>query len=115
VLDELSARLHIIKEALRWLNEYKKESEGDKSLLKKVRLQILEYEMHKTYLQERIEKHDSTIKHNAKAEVKEEKFLIVQIIEVEKEHLFKLYNEDKITIEIRNRLLERLDHRISNV
>ena len=114
-LDELGVRLQIVKEVLRWLDLYKKEIEQDKELLKKLRLQVLEYKMHKTHLQERIEKHKSETKHSAKAEAQEERFLTVQIIEVEKEHLFKLYREEKISLEIRNRLLDRMDHRISNL
>ena len=38
-----------------------------------------------------------------------------RLILVEKEHLFKLYQEDKISLEIRNRLLDRMDHRISHI
>ena len=114
-LNELNARLQIIKEVLRWLDAYKKEIDQDKKLLKKVRLQRLEYEMHKTHLQERIELHYSEIKHSVKAELQEERFLIVQTIEIEKQYLFKLYQEEKISLEIRNRLLDRMDHRISHI
>ena len=50
--------------------------------------------------------------HDEQAEIKEDLSLLLQIIEVEKEELSRLWLEEKINLRTRNKLLATLDHQI---
>jgi len=114
-LKELSVRLKMTVAVLDWLDKYNKKIGDDKQLIEKLKVHIMEYEMHKAHLEQRIEMHHTHQKHNAREEALQETFLLRQIIAVEKKYLLQLYHEEKISLEIRNRLLERMDHKISNL
>lgn len=115
-IAELSARYKITTAALHWLKEYKEEVKDDPKLLEEAKLYIREYRMLKQQLKERIASHDKkTMAHDEAEEAKEEAFLVTQVIEIEKAELLRLWHEDKITLVLRNRLLDRLDHRWKNI
>ena len=109
-LAELSSRLRMSEAALLWLSEYKEQMKDNKKLLAEIKLQIREQEMLKKQLEERIQGHDGNIIHDESAEMKEEVFIFTEIIEVQRTELLQLWREDKINLNVRNKLLDRLDH-----
>ncbi|MFI4955190.1 MAG: cation:proton antiporter, partial [Gammaproteobacteria bacterium] len=109
-LSELAARLVMAKGVLRWLLEYHKQVADNPKLSDEVKLYISEYRMLKNKLSIRIKNHNDNIAHDEMLEVKDEVFLLSQIIEVERSELLRLWHTEKINIETRNKLLSRLDH-----
>jgi len=114
-MSELAARLDITESVLSWLNTYRGKIVNDPKMMEKLELQIMEYEMDKAHLKERIEMHYTEAEHDVKKEVKDEISLIVKIIAVEKKQLLNLYRDGKISLDVRNKLLSRMDHKIANV
>lgn len=110
-LVELNARIKLIKAALRWLKVYQEEIMDDPNLLAEVKLYIREYNMQKKQLVERIKQHEGALDHDEQAELKTEIFLLSQLINIERAELLKLWRAGKINLTVRNKLLERLDHR----
>lgn len=111
-ITELSVRKYLVKAVLRWLKEYKEQIKDNPKLLERVKLYIQEYRMTKTLLKERIAQHgDSALEHDEQAEIEDETSTLLQMIEVERAELLRLWRKEKISLGLRNKLLERLDHR----
>ncbi len=114
-ITELNARLTMTKAVLRWLSEYKDEVKDDPKLLEQVKLYIREYRMLKNQLKERIADHREILDHDEQKEAMTEIFLLSQILEIEKVELLELWRKEKINLAVRNKLLERLDHRVKHL
>lgn len=114
-LAELDARLQMTKAVLHWLKEYKNEVKDDPKLSEQVKLFTEEYQMLKNRLKETIAQHDGISVHDEKAELQDEAALLTRIIEIEKKELLKLWHEGKINLNVRNKLLSRLDHRFEHI
>ena len=114
-LAELNARLKMIKAGLRWLKEFKPRVRDNKKLYDAVKLYISEYQMLKKNLKESIGQHGNIANHDEEAEIKDETFLLVQLIEIEKAELLRLWHAEKINMATRNKLLAQLDHRANNL
>ncbi|MDR3476873.1 MAG: sodium:proton antiporter [Gammaproteobacteria bacterium] len=108
---ELDARKKMVSAVLHWLFEYKKEVKNNPKLYGEVKQHISEYKLIRTHLNERITLHELKSPHDEKAEALEEVFLTSQIIEIERAELLRLWRSDKINLSVRNKLLEKLDHR----
>lgn len=115
-IAELKARVQMTKAALRWLNEYKEQLTEHKTVTSEIRLQILQYKNLLKELENRLKDHSETPHHHSeKKEIRNETCLIAQIIEVEREELIKLWQEDKISLALRNKLIDRLDHQFQHL
>lgn len=114
-INELYARLQMIKAGLRWLVNYKKQIKDNPELLNEVNLYIKNYYTLKQNLKQRITDHDQMEEHDEQIEAEREAFLLLQIIDIEKNTLLKLWHDQKINLVVRNKLLEQLDHRSRHV
>jgi CPA1 family monovalent cation:H+ antiporter len=114
-LTELSVRLKMTKAALNWLHVYVNEAKEDPKIMNEVELYIHQYELLASQLEERVAAHDDRHIHDGKSEARQEIFILAQIIEVERVALLQLWHDKKINLTIRNRLLDRLDHRVKNL
>lgn len=112
---ELKTKLKMINAALRWLKEYNALESDNPNLSAQIKLHIREYRMLKKQMKERIAGHSDEMDHDEKAEREEETFLLAQIIEVERGKLLEMWRTDKITVSVRDRLLENLDHQTKNL
>lgn len=110
-MSELNARVKMVAEVLRWLRQYQREVDGNPRLATEVNEHIKQYKIIKAHLKDRIAMHAPEQPHDENAETLEEYFLTAQIIEIEKAKVVELYRANKINLTIRNRLLEKLDHR----
>lgn len=118
-MSELFARKAMTQAALRWLKHYRKESRGDQLLYSQLKIEIMEYRNHLLDLKNRIDHHSGELEQESDENINEEKrqdiFLKTQIIEVERETLIRLWRQEKINLNLRNKLLEKLDHRIKHL
>ncbi len=114
-LSELSARLKMTKAVLRWLTAYKQQAKENTKLLDEIKLHNREYRRLRTQLKERIATHDGSLVHDEQAEIRDEVFLLTQMIEIEKTALLQLWRKEKINLTVRNKLLDRLDHRAKHL
>jgi Na+/H+ antiporter len=114
-LSELEARMLMINAALRWLLEYRKQIVDSPKLLDEVKLYISEYLRLKRNLASGIKSHMENVAHDEKSEMRVEEFLLSQIVEVERSELMRLWKNQKININIRNKLITRLDHHSRNL
>lgn len=113
-MTELQARSQMITAALNWLESYIKKIEHDNALRPEVSWHIYEYQTLKKHLESRIAGHDGKSSHDEQAEKKADLSFLLQIIEVEKSELSKLWLEEKINLRTRNKLLSMLDHQIQH-
>lgn len=115
-VNEISARISLVTAALDWLTVYEKNNESHE-LACEIKVHIHEYELLKSQLQERLENHDGEENddHDSNNEMIETIFLLSQIIEIEREELLRLWQQEKISSGIRDKLLMRLDHRSQNL
>src|SRR5207245_19561 len=104
------AKYKIIKNTLSWLISYKKQVRDDSELLEEVKLKIQEYRMFKARLYDAIKKHRYPLKHDELSEEKKESFLLLEIIEMQRMELERLWRNEEINLAIRNKLLNQLDH-----
>jgi monovalent cation/hydrogen antiporter len=111
-MTELQTRIQMINAALHWLQKYKDNIKKDKKLLTEVSMYIAEYQMLKNRFESRILDHDGQLIHDEQLELKQQFSLLCQIIEVEKATLEKLWRENKINLQTRNKLATNLDHQI---
>lgn len=111
-LSELQARKQMAEEALQWLNQYKVNTKKDKKTHAAVLAHIHEYQKLKNEFDHRIADHDGITHHDEEAESRSNISLLLQIIEVERNELTRLWREDKINLRTRNKLSSILDHRI---
>lgn len=114
-LSELEARTMMVNAVLRWLFEYRKQISDTPQLLNEVKLYINEYRMIRRKLADKIKNHLANIEHDEKSETHDEAFILAQIVEIERSELMRLWQGQKININIRNKLLSRLDHRSKHV
>lgn len=110
-VSELNARVKMVTAVLRWLHQYQREVNDNPKLANEVSEHIKQYKIIKTHLKDRVAMHSPELPHDEKAEVMEEYFLTAQIIEIEKAKVLELWRTNKINLTIRNRLLDKLDHR----
>ncbi len=107
---ELSARKEMTLAATQWLAEYMA-SEKNPDLLEEVQLQLKNYEALLNHLEKKI------THIQPKNESAEEELLIDEVnlsnktIEIEKNILLDLWAQEKISLFIRNKLMEELDYR----
>lgn len=111
-LSELHARIQMSRAAFTWLREYKKTVGEDKKLLEEVNFHLIEYRILLKKYQGIILQHDKKILHDEKIERKNFTYLLIQIIKIEREELLKLWRDEKINLQTRNKLLSFLDHHI---
>ncbi|CAN5431930.1 Na+/H+ antiporter [soil metagenome] len=111
---ELIARMTMVKAVLRWLSKYKNVS-NDPKLLDEIKVHILQYQMLKKQLKTKIAREAETLISDEKTAIITEVFLLSQIIEIEKAELLRLWHSEKINLAVRNKLLERLDHRAKHL
>ena len=112
---ELRVRLKLIKSVLRWLLAYKKEVKADPKLVDPVKVYIESHRLLKSQLQERIDHHDEAEEHNEQEEAEADIFLQSKIIDIERAELLSMWRDEKVTLVVRNKLMERLDHRSKNL
>jgi CPA1 family monovalent cation:H+ antiporter len=110
-IAELSARIIMAKSVLRWLLSYKEQVKDNPKMLAEVGLHIQEYRMLKKQLKEKMGNHNGNLAYDEQAEIIEETFLARQILKVERTELLQLWRADAVNINVKNKLLERLDHR----
>lgn len=114
-VSELMARTRMTKAVLKWLKQYRKESKEDNLLCDQLKLSILEYKNLLNDLKSRVDRHqetlDDTTEHDDAEENRLDIFLKTQIIEVERSTLLNLWRNEKISLPLRNKLLEKLDHK----
>jgi Na+/H+ antiporter len=114
-LSELSARVKISKAVLHWLIEYKKEIGDNELLLEKVKLRIREYRLRRRHLKDSLKNHKENEPHDEAREHLEGSFLSVQINELERSELLKLWHKNKIGYTVKNKILQQLDHRFKHI
>lgn len=110
-IHELAARFKITSAVLRWLKNYRKHLSNENVLLDQVKLYIREYKMLRNNLEKRIKEHHPEMVHDEKEEIKNEVFLLTELIEIEKKELLQLWRDEKVNLAVRNKLLNQLDHR----
>lgn len=115
-LEEIRARVYTSKAVLRKLLHYKKTLRHNEELKVEV-----DFNLHKYYLIYKRQKellkrhHEEDFEHDEQAELGEETFLVSHIIEAEKHEILKLWQQEKINLSVRNKLIDRLDHRTSGL
>jgi CPA1 family monovalent cation:H+ antiporter len=110
-LEELHARVKINKAVLRWLEEYNNQVINDPKLAEEVQMHLKYYKLLNRQLQERLSNHDGNIDHDERLETIDTVFLLSHIIKIEKSELLRLWRNEKISLSIRNKLLDNLDYR----
>lgn len=107
---ELTARKEMTLAAINWLNEYKS-LEKNPDLLEDIQLQLKNYEVLLTHLEEKIN-HLQPIDELSEEELLiDETNLSNETIKVEKNLLLDLWAQEKISLFVRNKLMEELDYR----
>lgn len=114
-LSELQARKEIITEILHWLRKYKTQIEHDSKMYHQIKIYIQEYILQKNNLLAMIKGHQAVTDHDEITENETELFLLLQIIQIEREKLMELWRDEKISFLIRNKMLDKLDHRVKNL
>lgn len=114
-IHELMARKKMISAVLHWLIQYRKKIKKDPIALEEVNFHIQRYKMLRTQLKTRIAQHDGGISHDEQAEIEQETSLLLQIIEVERSELMQLWRDEKVNLTVRNKLIDRLDHRVTHL
>ncbi len=109
-LSELLAREEMTQAAIDWLTEYIK-SEKNTELLEETKLQLKNYELLKKHLQEKIKSTQPKDLPNQAELIIEETSLSNKTIDIEKNILIDLWAKEKITLSIRNKLMDQLDYR----
>lgn len=114
-LQELTVRLKLAKVVSRWLKQYREERHEELHLCDELKLRMQEYRILKKQLKEQIDSHDDNIdgmmlgRHNEKIELKNSVFISTQIIEVERTELLSLWQKNKVSYKVKNKLLQQLD------
>jgi Na+/H+ antiporter len=108
---ELQTRLEMDEAVIKWLDEYIPTIKNDPALLDKAVAAKKDYEERRMNLQGRIKRHLTRKHHSYKKELSDDVFLLQEIIQVERNTLLTLWREEKITLEIRNKILDQLDHK----
>lgn len=106
---EMIARKKMAVTALRWL-KLAKEKKDYEPHREEIKFWIKHYRMIKNKLRDRIHDHGKIRGHDEQAEIAEDTALLLALIEVEKNTLMELWHNDKINLNVRNKLLDQLDH-----
>jgi len=109
-ITELSTRVVLVNAVLQWLLQYRKEVADDPKMLEEVKLHIQQYRLVKENLRERILNHNKNDTYNEQKITHSQFFIVTQIIEVERSELVRLWQTQKISLALRNKLMTRLDH-----
>jgi CPA1 family monovalent cation:H+ antiporter len=113
---ELSTRIKMTRSALRWLLDYRTEIKDNQDMLDEIKVYIRQYKMLLKRLKNSLSKHDlQTLAHNEEEERTEGTCILLQIIEIERKELLKLWRMEKINLFTRNKLMAKLDHQIQNI
>ena len=110
-IDELSITACMVNAVLKWLDEYEKSVQGMPVILEEVRIQKLEYSAHLKRLDDQIEKLDLSQTDKTKDMNRECAILLMKVIDVERHALSELWHEGKMSLAIRNKLIQQLDFR----
>lgn len=110
-LAELSAKLKMVKGVLEWLANFEEQVEDDKKLCDSIKLLSHEYKILKKQLKDSIKDHDEFEPHDGKFDFKEIIDITTHAIEIERTILLQLWRKDKVTQNIKNKLMTQLDHR----
>lgn len=116
-VSEIMARIKMTKAVLRWLKKFRDES-SDNALCDKLKLSILEYKNVLNELKIRADDHVNQagiFNHDEEKEKQRDLFLMTQIVEVERTTLIDLWRREKVSLHIRNKLLEKLDHKLKHL
>jgi Na+/H+ antiporter len=111
-VSELSARVLMVNAVLEWLCKYQKQVKDRPELFEEVEDQIQKYKKTKKRLKTRVKNHSEDSEHDEASEIYESIFLSSQILDIEREALLILWHEEKINHNVKNRLQEKLDHRL---
>jgi len=109
-LSEMTARLKIAKTVLRWLEKYKYEVKDNPDLYEKTQLRIREYQLRIQRLETSLTNHSDQEKHDTLQEFRESSRLSALINEIERHELLRLWRENKISFDVKTKLLQQLDH-----
>jgi len=109
-ISELSARKDMTEGAIKWLIEHKA-LEENQDFHEEIDLHIKNYELLKNQLQEKINSAHPIEKEEEEELSIEETNLSNETIEIEKNILLDLWEQEKISLAVRNRLIEQLDYR----
>ncbi len=112
---ELKTRKKMIVAVLRWLKFYKKQIKPDKRLYEEVKIHIDYYQMQKVKLKERLFEHTYSEEHDEEAELIEDASLQFQILEIERAEVLGLWRKGEISLAVREKLLDQLDHFARNI
>ncbi len=111
-LTELQARVQMVVAALNWLERQIQKFQNNKEILAKISSHFREYQELKKHLEARIADHDGKKIHDEQAELKKDLSFLIKVIEIEKAELAKLWQEEKINLRTRNKLIATLDHQV---
>jgi CPA1 family monovalent cation:H+ antiporter len=109
-LSELTARKEMTQAAIEWLTEYMK-SEENQELLEEIQLHLKNYKSLKKHLQDKINNAQPKEEFDEEDLLIEETNLFNKAIEIEKNILMDLWSQEKISLSVRNKLMEQLDYR----
>ncbi len=107
---ELSARKDMVEAAIAWLTKYIVH-EKNAGLVEEAQLHLKNYQVLNVRLQEKIKNIDPKEETDEEELLIEETNLSNRTIEIEKNRLLDLWTQEKITLAIRNKLMEQLDYR----
>ncbi|MBS0289632.1 MAG: Na+/H+ antiporter [Proteobacteria bacterium] len=111
---ELRARKEMCLAAMKWLNEYIK-SEENQELIEEINVQLENYKLLKRHLNRKINENKHYQEIDEQAFIVEETNLMNKLIEVEKNLLISLWENEKISLATRNKLMEQLDLRVKSI
>lgn len=106
---ELYARSQMTKAVLQWLKEYEQICGKTPSILEEIKLYSKQYRMLKRQLAAEINKYKDDSMHEVAAF--KSSALLEQIIDIERQELTRLWHEEKISYEVKKKLLLQLDFR----
>lgn len=110
--SEIRTRLIMTEAAIDWLNHYMTEASAKENnlLLEEIVMHLNNYEKLKQNLSLRLT-HYQGAEITEEYSVTDEINLSHQTVEIEKEILIRLWHEEKISLRVRNKLLQELDYR----
>lgn len=108
-LRELEVRLEIVNEVLHWLFDCRQKRKDDASVLAEINFHIKEFQTTKIKLRKALKNHPDVGEYDVHMELKDIVALELQIIEIERSVLAQLWRENKISHELRMKLMRELD------
>jgi monovalent cation/hydrogen antiporter len=113
-LEELFARRDLSQAAIQWLTEYLAK-ETNKELIAETKLQLKNYTSLHQHLLKKIRESSPYEEVDEENLYIEETSLLNKLIEVEKNLLIDLWEKEKISLAVRNKLMEQLDLRTKSI